>query len=154
MLVIGAGAGWVVQHSYLSDRYSDVAHDLPYASAPRAELVALYGWVRHVSDARIALGGLGISYPLFGADLSNHVQYIGHKGPHGAFDRVSTCREWRQLLNEGDYDYVVVSANTRAAKEPVEAEWTRSDPAAAVVLRVGTASVFRVSGTFDADGCG
>jgi hypothetical protein len=142
-----------VQHSYLSSRYADVAHDLPYASAPRADLAALYGWVRHVSDARIALAGLAISYPLFGADLSNHVQYVGHKGPHGAFDRVGTCREWRQLLNAGNYDYVVVSANTGGARAPVEAGWTRSDPAAQVVLDVGTASVFRVSGAFAPSGC-
>jgi hypothetical protein len=153
LLGIGAGAGWLVQHSYLSSRYADVAHDLPYASAPRPELVALYGWVRHVSDARIALSGLGISYPLFGADLSNHVQYVGHKGPHGAFDRVRSCREWRDLLNAGHYDFVVVSANTRGASEPVEARWTRSDPAAEVVLDVGNASVFRVSGTFAAARC-
>jgi hypothetical protein len=154
VLAIGAGAGWLVQRSYLSSRYADVAHDVPYASAPRPELVALYGWVRHVSDARIALVGLAISYPLFGADLSNHVQYIGHKGPHGAFDRVGSCREWRQLLNAGNYDFVVVSGNARGARVPVEARWTRSDPAAEVVLEVGTASVFRVSGTFDSGGCG
>jgi hypothetical protein len=154
VLGVAAGAGWLVQRSYLSSRYADVAHDLPYASAPRPELVALYGWVRHVSDARIALAGLGISYPLFGADLSNHVQYVGHKGPHGAFDRVGSCREWRQLLNAGRYDFVVVSANARGARAPVEARWTRSDPAAEVVLEVGTASVFRVAGTFGTNGCG
>ncbi len=154
LLGIGAFGGWLVQHSYLSDRYAGVAHDAPYASAPRPELAALYGWVRHVSDARIALAGLGISYPLFGADLSNHVQYVGHEAPHGAFDRVRSCREWRQRLNDGRYDFVVVSANARGAIEPVEARWTRSDPAAAPVLHVGTASVFRVSGAFGTSGCG
>jgi hypothetical protein len=153
-LAVAAGAGWVVQRTYLSARYADVAHHVPYASAPRPELVALYRWVRHVSHARIALAGLGISYPLLGADLSNHVQYVGHKGPHGAFDRAPSCREWRQLLNAGNYDFVVVSANMRGNTEPPEARWTRSDPAAKLVLQVGTASVFRVSGTFGTDGCG
>jgi len=154
VLGVAAGAGWGVQRSYLSARYADVAHHLPYASAPRQELVALYAWVRHVSHSRIALAGLGISYPLLGADLSNRVQYVGHRGPHGAFDRVQTCLEWRQLLNGGHYDFVVVSANARGASQPVEAQWTRSDPAAQLVLHVRTASVFRVTGAFATDGCG
>jgi hypothetical protein len=66
---------------------------------------------------------------------------------------VQTCREWRQLLNDGHYDFVVVSGNERGASQPVEARWTRSDPAAQLVLHVRTASVFRVTGAFATDGC-
>jgi hypothetical protein len=102
---------------------------------------------------RIALGGLGISYPLFGSDLSNEVQYIGHRGPHGEFGAVKSCTEWRRLLTSGHYDYVVISGNNNKAREPVEARWTRTDPAATPVRRVGTASVYRVTGDFDGDKC-
>ncbi|HEY5172844.1 MAG TPA: hypothetical protein VIK54_14035 [Acidimicrobiia bacterium] len=156
VLALGAAtAGWAVQRSYLTHRYANVNHDLPYASAPRAELAALYGWVRNVSHARIALAGLGISYPLVGADLSNEVQYIGHRGPHGEFSNVKSCPEWRRLLTKGRYDFVVISANNNKAGEPAEASWTRSDTAAAtLVVRAGTASVYRVTGEFDPNGCG
>jgi hypothetical protein len=155
LVLAGATVGWAVQRSYLTHRYANVKHDVPYASAPRTELAALYGWVRNVSHARIALGGLGISYPLFGADLSNEVQFIGHRGPHGEFSDLRSCPEWRRLLTAGHYDFVVVSANNSKAGEPAEASWTRSDAAAAtLVVRAGTASVYRVTGDFDPNGCG
>jgi hypothetical protein len=153
--VLGAATlGWIGERSYLDHRYANVARDVPYASAPRAELAALYAWVRHVSHARIALAGLGISYPLFGADLSNEVQFIGHRGPHGEFSVVRSCPEWRRLLTKGHYDFVVISANNTKAKEPVQASWTRSDRAATLVVRTGTASVYRVNGDFHSNGCG
>ena len=154
LVLVAATAGWAVQRSYLEHRYANVKHDVPYASAPRTELAALYGWVRNVSHARIALAGLGISYPLVGADLSNEVQYIGHRGPHGEFSDVRSCPEWRRLLTAGHYDFVVVSANNAKAGEPAAASWTRSDTAAAtLVVRAGTASVYRVTGDFDPNGC-
>ncbi len=56
--------------------------------------------------------------------------------------------------HRGHYDFVVISANNTGAKEPVEASWTRRDTAAAtLVVRAGTASVYRVTGDFDANGC-
>ena len=155
VFVLAAGtAGWIGERSYLDHRYANVARDVPYASAPRAELAALYAWVRNVSHARIALAGLGISYPLFGSDLSNEVQYIGHRGPYGEFSVVGSCPEWRRLLTAGHYDFVVISANNTKAKEPVQARWTRSDPAATLIVRAATASVYRVKGDFDANRCG
>ncbi len=153
-VLAAATAGWIGERSYLDHRYANVARDVPYASAPRAELAALYAWVRHVSHARIALAGLGISYPLFGGDLSNEVQYVGHRGPHGEFSAVRSCPEWRRLLTTGHYDFVVISANNTKGKEPIQARWTRSDPAATLVVRTATASVYRVKGDFDANGCG
>jgi hypothetical protein len=154
LALVAATAGWAVERSYLTHRYANAARDVPYASAPRTELAALYGWVRHVSHVRIALAGLGISYPLFGSDLSNEVQYIGRRGPHGEFGSVKTCEEWRRLLTAGNYDFVVISGNSSKAREPAEARWTRSDPAATLVVRAATASVYRVTGTFDPNRCG
>jgi len=145
--------GWAAQHSYLDRRYSNAARNPPYGSAPQPELVAIEKWVRHVSDKRIALNGLGISYPLFGRDLSNTVDYVARRGPHGDFDEATTCREWRQLLNNGNYDYVVISPDSRDDPEPPTAAWTRSDPAAVPVLHEGKASVFRVQDRFDPTKC-
>jgi hypothetical protein len=153
LLLAGVAGGYLVERSYMKNRYEDVAHNLPYGSAPRDELVAIDDWVRGVSNARIALNGLGVSYPLFGADLSNKVQYVAHRGPHGAFDEVTSCAEWRRLLNDGQYDYVVISPDSRSQAEPPTAAWTRSDPAAQQIVRSGKASVFRVKGTFDPSSC-
>ena len=153
LLLFGAAAGWVIERSYLDKRYANVANHVPYGSAPRTELVGLYGWVRGVSNARIGLNGLGISYPFFGADLSNTVDYVAHEGPNGNFDEATTCREWRQLLDDGKYDYVVISPNASNAPEPPSADWTRSDPAAQLILQAGKASVYRVHGTFNPDTC-
>ena len=119
----------------------------------RKELDAVYSFARGVSGARIAIAGVDAEYPLFGPDLTNHVQYIGHRGKHGAFDHVLGCREWRRLLNDGDYDYVVTAGRTADAAEPVEAAWTRSDPAAMILRREGTATVFRIDGPLAADAC-
>jgi hypothetical protein len=152
-VLVVAVAGWAAQHVYFDRRYTNIAHNVPYGSAPKAELAALYKWVHGVRDARIALNGLGTSYPLFGVDDSNSVQYVAHRGPHGAFDEVRTCAEWRRLLNDGNYDYVVISPDSRSQREPKTAAWTRSDPAAVPVLHTGKASVFRVDGPFDPASC-
>ena len=43
-------------------------------------LNAAFGWARSISDARIATTSTR-QYPLFGTDLSNHVQFVGGKAP-------------------------------------------------------------------------
>ncbi len=154
LVVAAIGAGYLVERSYVNNRYGDVADNLPYGSAPRDELVAIDNWIHGVSNARIALNGPGVSYDLFGDDLSNHVQYVAHRGPHGAFDEVTTCAEWRQLLNDGHYDYVVISPDSKNEPAPPTAAWTRSDRAAAEqIVHSGKASVFRVKGPFDPSTC-
>jgi hypothetical protein len=153
LLVVGIAGGWLVERAYVRNRYTNVAQHIPYGSAPRDELAAIYAWVDGVSGARIALNGLGISYPLFGRDLSNHVQYVGHRGSHGAFTEVRSCNEWRRLLNNGHYDYVVISPDARDRSQPRTVAWTRSDPAAVPVVEAGKAVVFRVDGSLDPSTC-
>ncbi len=95
-------------------------------------------------DARIAVvgGRAGFKqYVFYGDDLSNHVQYVADEGDHGTFrpiaseaaqrgeasdpDLIKQCQEWREALNDGDYDYVVISPDQRTqGSSPVEAEWT------------------------------
>ena len=94
---LGAGAaraslvvalGYPVQRHYLENRYADPTFTTP-------GLNAAFAWARDVSDARIATTSTR-QYPLFGTDLSNHVQFIGDEHPHGGFDAPTTCRAWRQ----------------------------------------------------------
>ena len=87
-----------------------------------------YSFARGVSGAgEIAIAGVDAQYPLFGPDLTNHVQ----ARPQANMVRSTACvgrREWRRLLNDGDYDYVVTAGRTADAAEPVEAAWDSLRP--------------------------
>jgi hypothetical protein len=116
-------------------------------------LPATYRWARSVHDERIAVVGTPLQYPLYGEDLSNHVQYVGRRGRHGSFFPINTCRAWRRALTAGRYDYVVIAANPVTFRRRIEATWTESDPGAALELRDGDATVFRIDAPLDPDGC-
>jgi hypothetical protein len=143
--------GYAVQRSYFDGRYM--------ALAP---LPKTWKWAQSAHDQRIASVGVFLQYPFYGKDLSNHVQYLGHEGPHGAFSPIASCREWRNALNAGRYRYVVTApegfpqvVKTRIARE---ARWTASDPAAEVVLRetpagLGEVDLFRIDGPLDPAAC-
>jgi hypothetical protein len=106
-LLLAIALGYPIQRHYLADRYKD-----PTFTAPG--LNAAFAWARDISDARIATTSTR-QYPLFGTDLSNQVQYLGLEQPHGGFKAPTTCRQYLQLLNEGNYQYVIA---TRDRLEP------------------------------------
>ena len=136
-------AGWRVADGFVHDRYS----------------TGSLAFARDIDDSRVALVGSSRQYHLYGTDLSNHVQYLGRRGPDGAFSAVRGCREWRRALDAGRYEYVVVTpANelfgTYTDKRPPELGWTLSSPAAAVRLREpGGATLFRLTGPSGISGC-
>ena len=107
VLFLAVAVGYPVQRHYLADRYKDPTFTTP-------GLNAAFAWARNVNDARIATTGTR-QYPLFGADLSNQVEYLGLERPHGGFEAPTTCRQYLQLLDEGDYDYAIA---TRDRLEP------------------------------------
>jgi hypothetical protein len=139
--------GYVVQRHYLENRYADPSFTTP-------GLDAAFGWARSVSGASIATTSTR-QYPLFGTDLSNRVQYVGERRPHGGFVAPSSCRAWRRLLDAGDYDYVVASRDRVEAGKPpfpATARWTEG-PAARVVLREPPTVVFRLVGPLSPAAC-
>jgi hypothetical protein len=141
--VVAVG-GRHVERRYLAGRY---AHD-------STELGQAFAWARSVRHQRIAVAGTPDQYPFYGVDLSNHVDYMGVRGPHGAFSAFASCGEWRQALARGRYRYVVAFPAVKAAPEqPPEAQWTRTDPSARELLRAGRASVFRLDGPVTLGGC-
>ena len=147
VLAIAVAAGWVGQRRYLDDRYRD-----PDFAAPG--LNAAFEWARDLEGERIATTATR-QYPLWGTALSNRVQFAGVERPQGGFVRATSCRQWRQLLDEGGYDYVVatldrVQPGGRAF--PVEAAWTR-DANARVVLSKQPTVVFRLTGPLDPSAC-
>jgi hypothetical protein len=118
-LILIVALGYPIQRHYLESRYED-----PTFTAPG--LNAAFAWSRDITNARIATTSTR-QYPLFGTDLSNHVQYLGLEQPHGGFELPATCRQYLQLLKEGDYDYVVATwdrEETGKPPYPPSAKWT------------------------------
>jgi hypothetical protein len=146
----GVAAGWAAERRYEERRYADTVGD-PLGPA--------FAWARGIEDARIALVGTVLQYPLYGKLPSNHVQYVARAGPHGAYEPIRRCEEWRRAINHGRYDFVVTTPfgfPFRAHRRPpAEAIWTEDDPAAAVVRRDprSDVTVFRLRGRLDPVGC-
>jgi len=139
--------GYPVQRYYLEHRYENPSFTTP-------GLNAAFKWAQDVSGARIATTSTR-QYPLFGRDLSNRVAFVGEERPHGGFEAPTTCRRYRELLNAGDYDYVVASADrTEPGKPPYppQVAWTEG-PTSRVILKTPPTVVFRLSGPLDPSGC-
>ncbi|HET7454440.1 MAG TPA: hypothetical protein VFJ76_02870 [Solirubrobacterales bacterium] len=147
LLVFVIAVGYPVQRHYLADRYKE-----PTFTAPG--LNAAFAWSRDVSGARIATTSTR-QYPLFGTDLSNHVQYLGVHRPHGGFEAPTTCRQYLQLLGEGDYDYVVATKDRLEPGKPQYpplARWL-DHAGAKVILRKPPTVVFRLPAHLGPEAC-
>jgi len=139
--------GYPVERHYLHDRYRDPSFTTP-------GLDAAFAWADDLSDARIATTSTR-QYPLFGTDLSNRVAYLGVDRPHGGFEEAQNCAQFRRLVNEGDYDYVVATRDRIEAGKPAfpeQAKWTEG-PNAEVVLKKKPTVVFRITGELDPKTC-
>jgi hypothetical protein len=146
-VVLGVIVGYPVERHYLQNRYRDPSFTTP-------GLDAAFAWARDVSGARIATTSTR-QYPLFGTDLSNRVTYVGVERPHGGFEEAQNCREFRRLINEGDYEYVVATRDRIEAGKPAyppQAAWT-AGPNAEVVLKKKPTAVFRITGPLDPKTC-
>jgi hypothetical protein len=129
-----AAAGYAGQRHYLRVRY---------AYKPGiSSLAPVWDRFRSIRNARVGIvgtfGGF-FSYPLFGLDVSNHVQYIAQRGPHGSFTPIQTCPEWRAAVTAGRFQYVITTPsrdpwNPRVLGPSPEGGWTKSDPAARLIF--------------------
>jgi hypothetical protein len=131
-----------------------------------------YVYTQKLHDQRIGIIGSSQiifgQYGFYGNDATNHVEYIGVHGPHGANRLPTSCAQLRSLINAGDYDYLVMSQytqdtgpyNTGVANPyqfPVYA-WVKGDPAVKLVVKDNFASpqpdyVFKVDGKLDPSAC-
>ena len=146
-VLLAVAIGYPVERHYLENRYRDPTFTTP-------GLDAAFAWARDVSDARIATTSTR-QYPLFGTDLSNRVAYVGVDRPRGGFEEARNCREFRRLINEGDYDYVVATRDRIEAGKPPyppQASWT-AGPNAEVVLKKKPTVIFRIKGELDPKTC-
>jgi hypothetical protein len=147
MLAVAVAIGYPVQRHYLESRYSDPTFTTP-------GLNAAFKWASGVSDSRIATTSTR-QYPLFGADLSNHVQFIGSERPNGGFEAAASCADWRHELNKGHYDYAVTTYDRlepRKPPYPPQARWTEG-PGAKPILRKPPTVVFQLNGQLDPSTC-
>ena len=146
-LLVAIAIGYPLQRHYLRERYAN-----PSFSAPG--LNAAFAWARDVSGSRIATTSTR-QYPLFGTDLSNHVQYVGIERPHGGFEAPSNCRQWRRLLNAGHYDYVIATRDRIEKGKPPyppTARWTEA-PGVREILRKPPTVVFQLAGKLSPSAC-
>ncbi len=146
--LVAIAIGYPVQRHYLRDRYAN-----PTFAAPG--LNAAFKWADGIADSRIATTSTR-QYPLYGRDLSNHVQYIGEEQSHGGFTAPASCSQWRRLLDEGHYDYVVTSRDRIEPDKPpfpATARWTESAQATPI-LRIPPTVVFKLKGSLSPSVCG
>ena len=148
--------GYPLQRHYLDDRFA------PGSEVPGLNLDSAYVWARDKSDTRIGLAGTTagfLQYGFYGTDLSNHVIYLGKKGPHGAYNAIPTCPAFRTAVNAADLDYLVTTPflNFIHTDNPIpspEAAWLRGDKAAAPIKRDGPTTIWRINGKLDPSACG
>lgn len=131
-----------------------------------------YEYTQKLQDQKIGIIGSSQiifgQYGFYGNDVSNHVEYIGVKGPHGANRLPTSCEQLRTLINEGEYDYLVMSQYTQDTgpynagipnpyQFPVYG-WVKGDPAVETVVEDFKASpqpdyVLKVNGKLDPSAC-
>ena len=159
-LGLAVGIGSAVNDTYVEDRYrADTApRDFPQGVR---QALAFFN-ERDVTDSRVAVvgGKAGFKqYVFYGSDLSNHVQYVADEQSHGTYRPIDSCEEWREALNEGEYDYVVITPDQRTQTEfPIEVSWTDSQASAGRVDHVvgppaDFAFVYELTGELDPATC-
>jgi hypothetical protein len=153
LLGMAVVAGWPLQRHYLSKRYAGAPPPPDQlGSGVPASLAAVFRWSRGLSHTRIGIVNFYLQYPFYGEDLSNRVQYVGRKRPHGGFAPVRGCSAWRAAVNAGRYRYVVTAppgypfAPPASKTVPAEERWTRTRGTTEVLRVPGPLTVFRIDG--------
>lgn len=155
-------AGYPLQQTYLRDRYLGSA-------GGESSFVS---WFQHENNIRVGVIGAFsyLQYPLYGRNLSNYVQYLGIRRPHGTYSDFGSCSEWREVIGSGRYSYVLITTNevsTRSAlasSTPPEAKWMASGGGSRVILkgqeRIGPPlpgylgyTLYKVGSRFSTVGC-
>jgi hypothetical protein len=141
---------------YLRDRYR--LEQFRYGGPDAPALRAVFAWAQDLEGERIGIEGGELQYPLYGADLSNHVQYVGRTRRDGGFARIASCPEWRRAIDAGRYRYVVTvpwGSESQSPSEPSPQDrWTSGDRGARAILSPGSGiTVFRIDRPLDPAGC-
>jgi hypothetical protein len=125
-----------------------------------------FRFARNQHDKRIGIAGGGeiffAQYGFYGRDLSNYVNYIGVPGPDGEYRLATNCRDFREQINAGNYDYLITSQQSWDTIDSIYAhpyvDWIKGDPAIKQVIAEPTILpqpdyVYKVTGPLDPSGC-
>ncbi|HEY7949983.1 MAG TPA: hypothetical protein VID51_04010 [Solirubrobacterales bacterium] len=159
LLAIVAVVGYPTQRHYFDNRYrSDLAPSLDnpgFRASNQWKLIQT--WARDQRGMRIGIVGTPAAYGqyvLYGEDLSNEVRYLGEPQPHGGLTQIESCRRWRERIDNGRFDAVVITPEDPGSPfPPPQIVWTAGDGAAVPVLRVNPAGVFLLAGPLNAAAC-
>jgi hypothetical protein len=159
LVAIVAIAGYPEQRHYFDDRYrADLAPPLDnpgFRASNQWKLIQT--WARDQRGMRIGIVGTPAAfgqYVFYGEDLSNEVRYLGEPQPHGGLTQIGSCRRWRERIDGGRFDAVVITPEDPGSPfPPAQIDWTATDRAAVPVLRVNPAGVFLLSGPLDPATC-
>jgi hypothetical protein len=126
-------AGFPLQQTYLRDRYT---------STSGSAFAVLGSWFQHLNNVRVGVVGqyAYLQYPFYGKNLSNYVQYLGVRGPHGTFSTFSSCKAWREEITQGRYSYVFVTTEEFGTRSAVsltvpEMKWMQAGGGAEILFR-------------------
>lgn len=139
--------GNVVQRHYFDNRYASPDFTIP-------ELAGAFVWAGQNSGKSIGTIATR-QYPLWGTDLDNRVQFIGVKRPHGGFVDAENCAEFVGAVNEGEYEYLVLTLDRENPNRdtPRELDWIEQDPALNPVEVGQGRAVFALDGLLDPATC-
>ena len=160
LLLAAVAIGYPLQRHYLDGRFANTGSK--EEQIPGMDLDRAYRWARGVDHSRIGLVGTTAGfagYGFYGTDLTNRVAYLGQKGPHGAYNAIPTCSQFRAAVNAAELDYLVTAPflDFLHPSHPIpspEARWLRGESAVEPILREGEVTVWRVRGPLDPNGCG
>jgi hypothetical protein len=149
-----AAVGWAKQDDYFANRY-DRSEDF------RFQLDKAVQWAKPTSGLRIAVAGTSGAYNqygFYGDEVDNYVQYVGRHLPEADFRAITNCAEFRQAVNDGDYDYLITTPeldlnNPADASPSPERGWVKDDPALEEILHASRVSIFKVNGQLTPAGC-
>ena len=160
VLLLAIVLGRAQQVQYADNHYSE-----PRLFLQEGGPVHAFHWARNQSDTRIGIAGGGEiffdQFGFYGRDLSNYVNYVGVPGPDGEYRLATNCRDFREQVNAGDYDYLVTSQyswdNLGSDYAYPYRAWIKGDPAAKQVLQEDVSPqpdyVYKLSGPLDPSAC-
>lgn len=161
ILLFAVGLGRAQEVQYYKHHYERTTPFLQDGGPQQA-----YTFAHNQHDKRIGIAGAGEiffgQYGFYGRDLDNYVQYIGVEGPNGTYRLPTSCPQFRRLVNEGDYDYLIVSRFTADSLDSPYwyriYYWLRTDRAVKEIIAEPDITpqpdyVFEVNGELDPAGC-
>src|SRR6202012_2509185 len=116
ILVFAVVLGRAQQVQYAKQHYTNTKLFLQEGGPQKA-----YSFAQHLQHQRIGIVGSSEiifgQYGFFGNPPTNEVDYIGVPGPHGAYRLATSCSQFMERVNAGQYDYVIMSRETVDSKE-------------------------------------